>query len=384
MNKRGCKLSGERGSITLETAIALVAYISAVLTVSLFIRVAYVQGVVQHALIQTANEMATYSYIYSLTGANEINGALVDRKLTNDKDVSGAIDSVTNVYDEFTAGKYGDAASDASDLKSLDIKALLQSFCTSSIGEVYEVGKTTGFNLVTKALMKTYLPNDLDKFFKIGMFADTDSDFPIDLSYSTYFSNSDKDEIQLVAAYDLKLVSPIPIIDRNISIAQTAKARAWLASWKGSGASSDDTSTSSVWELSDFDRAEKIASTNSALNLQKDFKCIRGFNQSNGTASLYITMDIRNDSYTGKKSAMKSQIKSKLNNLEDYKSYSLAGTTVKAEDIKAVDYYVYIPKDASEDDKAKLREAASDLANENITTHDGRKIKPNIIVQEVQ
>lgn len=400
-----------KGSVSIEAAIALVITMSAVLTLSLFARVAYVQGVVQHALVQTANELATYSYFYSLTGLNQINNAVVQKTLKGKEPaenaaekVEKAITNVSDVYTKFTGKDYSGAASGVGaagsavkDLGSIDIKETLKGFCAAVGGELFEEGKTTALNEVTRMLMETYLPADKAKFYKLGMFAKrdgsssvsdfsvdsykhvTDGKFPIDLSYSSYFSNAEGDEILLVAVYDLKLVTPIPIINRPITIAQTAKARAWMAEWKPA---TTDSSTS-VWDLSYTERAKKIKSTNSKLNLPDNFECLAGFESSSGTASMFITIDVRNKTYSGKQNAIKNQINTKLTKLANFKSDKNSGIEVKQENIKSVNYYVYIPKDATAAQKADARAAASSLSNPSFELENGTRVPVNVIVKEI-
>lgn len=403
-------MSGERGSVTIETAIGLTVVISVVLTLSLFARVAYVQGVVQHALVQTANEMAAYSYFYSMTGLNQINDAIVEKKLTASAGASGAIDTVSNavenisnVYNQFTAGKYAEAGGNlgqawdsAMAVKDISITETLKSFCIALAGEATEGIKTALVNNVTKPVLQTYLPEDQMKFYKVGMFVDENGEyidvdsngFPIDLSYSTYFSNEAADEIYLVASYDLKLVTPIPVLDDPITIVQSAKTRAWFASWDESVSVDDtedeeDEDEQSVWDLPDVQRASKIASTNSALNLNENFKTIRGFNSSTGKASMFATIDVRTGTYSGNSSAIASKIESKITSLENYKDYKLMGKEVKVDDIKSVDYYVYIPQDATAAEKTAARTAANSIEKE-VELSNGEKVALNIIIKEVK
>ena len=68
-----------RASVSIEAAISLVVTMAVMLTLNAFIRVTYVHSVVQHALVQVGNEMATYDYVLSLLGFSEINKAAMYR-----------------------------------------------------------------------------------------------------------------------------------------------------------------------------------------------------------------------------------------------------------------------------------------------------------------
>lgn len=55
-----------KGSLSIEAAIALPLFTCFILSISLLIRIFNTHGIIQNALNQTANEMAEYSYIYSI------------------------------------------------------------------------------------------------------------------------------------------------------------------------------------------------------------------------------------------------------------------------------------------------------------------------------
>lgn len=71
----------ERGSMTVEAALFLVAFLAAFLTIINFGRLAKVQIVMQHALNNTAMQISQYGYILTRTGmADEINKTSEDAK----------------------------------------------------------------------------------------------------------------------------------------------------------------------------------------------------------------------------------------------------------------------------------------------------------------
>ncbi|NLP14289.1 MAG: pilus assembly protein [Clostridium sp.] len=66
-------LKNKNGSLTLEAAISLPIFMCVFLTIAFFMRVVYIQNNVQYALNGAANELATYSYLYSVSGFQELN-----------------------------------------------------------------------------------------------------------------------------------------------------------------------------------------------------------------------------------------------------------------------------------------------------------------------
>lgn len=210
-----------KGSVTIEATISLMVIMTVVLTFSSIIRVVHIHSVIQHSLVQTANEIAEYSYFYSLTGIDKLNNTAVSRGQASAETISAGIDEVEHVMNEFSNGKLV-----SPDMDKLDFKKIISSIIPALLGEVYDQGKSLTINtFVTKPLFKTYLPDNADQYLKENHVENGIDG--IDFSYSRYFANSDKDEIEIVAVYNVKFFAPIPIIDK-VTIIQSAKARAFF------------------------------------------------------------------------------------------------------------------------------------------------------------
>jgi hypothetical protein len=69
-------LKNKKGSLTLEAAISLPIFMCVFLTIAFFMRVVYIQNNVQYALNGAANELSTYSYLYSVSGFQELNDSV--------------------------------------------------------------------------------------------------------------------------------------------------------------------------------------------------------------------------------------------------------------------------------------------------------------------
>ncbi|HOA97279.1 TadE/TadG family type IV pilus assembly protein [Acetivibrio saccincola] len=78
-----------KGALTVEAAISLPLFICVFLSIAFFMRVAYIHNNVQYAINGAANELSTYSYLYSISGLQALND-----------EISGK------------AGEYGESASD--------------------------------------------------------------------------------------------------------------------------------------------------------------------------------------------------------------------------------------------------------------------------------
>ena len=216
-----------KGSATIEATISLITIITAVITFSMFIKVVYIHGIVQHAIIQTANEMAEYSYFYSLTGLDDINSSIGTATNEGREDVNNFIDDCTNFYNDISNGNFLSASLPG----EFDIKQVLIGFMTALTGNVYGQDKTTLINnTVTIPVFNSYLPESKEDFLKDNLVIQGVGNNGIDFSQSKYFENTDGyNEIEIVAVYNIKFVTPIPLI-KHLTVVQTAKSRAFFNS----------------------------------------------------------------------------------------------------------------------------------------------------------
>lgn len=370
----------QKGSITLEGAISTIVVMAIILSFGSFMKIVHVHGVVQHALIQTAEEISQYSYFYSLLGLNEVNDAAVQQGKEGSASVSESIEEVETFLKNIGNGQLVKP-----NTEKLDPKEMITALTKTLAGDLYGKAKTVTLNhVVAMPLLESYLPEDMDTFFEKNNVIQEGDFSGIDLGKSRFFENSDGfDEIELVAVYQMKVVSPIPIFDK-VTIVQSAKSRAFFsAPRKASGTSSEEVTTS-VWELSSFERAEVIVEQEGIPNnLPESFQALRGFDEQSGAASTYITMDLNSKSYQKERSAVRSRLKSKLNKLSDFEHDSNEDVSLDVSEIKRVDYYVVIPEDVDADTMTIFREEVERLGTE-IRLSDGKRVALNVIVKQVK
>ena len=206
----------------------------------------------------------------------------------------------------------------------------------------------------------------------------------IDLGKSRYFENSDGyDEIELVAVYQMKIVSPIPILDK-VTIVQTAKSRAFFAGKYSATSSKTEEIQMSVWELSNFERADVIVEKeNIPNNMPSTFEAVRGFDEKTGKASTYITLDLNSDTYKGKANQIHSKLQDKLHKIEKFKEDKKNDISLQCSQIKSVDYYVVVPKNVSKENFDVFQKEIEKLG-ESIRLSDGRNVKLNVIIKQVE
>ena len=215
----------ENGSVTIEATISLITIITAVLTLSMFMKVVYIHGIVQHALIQTASEMSEYSYFYSLTGLDDINSSIGTATNEGRNDINEFIDSCTKFYDDISNGNFSSTSLPG----DFDIKQVMIGFVSALAGNVYGSAKTELINnTVTINVFNSYLPDNKGEFLKNNLVIQGLGNYGIDFSQSKYFENTDGyNEIEIVAVYNIKFITPIPII-KQLTVVQTAKSRAFF------------------------------------------------------------------------------------------------------------------------------------------------------------
>lgn len=247
----------EKGAVIVEATLVIPMFIFLVITIMWVVNLCTAQAKVQIAVNNAAKEIASFSYLYGLTGINE------ERALNNEngKDATVTIDNAVAGMQSICSGlsNISDAGqqvySNGSDIENIlsstkdgyeDVKA-----GAGKIEDVYKVIKNdpkkflislgsatvnVGINQATSYLVAA----PLGKFFaekhlktatlsadeymkKLGVVGGFDG---IDFSMST-FCNSGSDEIKVVAAYQ---ISPIKFfnIDVKYNMIQAGKTKAWF------------------------------------------------------------------------------------------------------------------------------------------------------------
>lgn len=412
----------ERGSVTLEAAISLVMLMAVMLTLNIFIKVTYVHGIVQHALIQTANEMATYDYILSLLGVSALNDAVMNKTQGNagqatenlntanqliqsvDKtmdDFSGIMDTLGQTENnEGTAydmkGVFTDDTSGISDITGsiselgedissvgeyaqgfyntllnsdgkLDLKGLLKSYMYAAIGEGASAAKTVGLNLVTKALLRTYILQEVNgtKIDVLEKNLVVDGISGLDFSTSTYFDYPDTDEIELCCTYMIKVVSPIPIIE-YVPMINKVKVRAWQDKWSDVTLKAKTIENATSWWFENISEKSLNEKAITALGINNNLEggSFDSYNEHTKTVT-YIaatnlvktTGDFNFSNYLTKQ----------IRNLNNNNKYN--GVPLEKDDIETVKFIIAVPStkslEASETGIA-LTNLKNQLAQENV------------------
>lgn len=396
------KFRKKDGSLTVEAAIILPFFIMIILTIAFFIRVVHTQNIVQYAINQTANELSTYSYIYSATGVQKLHD---DTKTTLDEgenvfnnyasEITSSFEALNSSKPEIEANAEKLANGDLNNIDS--IETLLQTINEKKeAGEVLvdELGnaKAEVVNLkntlteISKdpkaALMsvgcvlangafeevKTYLATPIiktliRKHFKTVSESDenkrllnlhVDGGFEgLDFSESSIFK--DKQSIDIIVRYKIKTFLFLP----DVYIIQRAKVRAWL---DGNGSrvepkeetETTEVATSSVWDMNSFtDRGKEIQKLE-GRNLPDNFPVITKHDGS-GNVEKVISINLDDSTYQ-KPSNVKSKILSAARDLSSFNGAEHAGTVISGEDIKSKKLVVIVPEGTVSEELAAVLE----------------------------
>lgn len=341
----------------------------------MFLKVTYIHGIIHHALIQTANEVSTYSYIVSSLGLNELNEAVNNKTSSSVENVSQMLDNITGVLENVVGMNFKETKQGAEELIHGDFEYILKDFAEAVAMEVYDEGKTYVFNSITKPLFLSYIEQeDIFSFIEGGKDG-------IDFSQSRYFEPNEEEIIHLVANYQIKNISPISIIE-YVPITQGTKIRCWFPySQEEIDEQEKDKEINSIWNLTPLERHKYLALEGFMyFNLPDNFKSLRGFDKSSGEARTYISINLNDVSYKSKTNQIKSRLKSKLTAIMEFKEYTYEKVNIGVKDIKNVVYVIYIPVKADEEDKKAVYEFVEE--NINLKLSDGRSVNVEIKVEE--
>lgn len=264
------------GSLTVEASIVLPLFICVILTIGFFIKIVHTHEIIQYAINETANDMASSSYLYYSTGLYELETTFYEelnnrkvkvqeqkdkikeipqafeentqtfgddiKKLSNSIENGNGqeiVNSVSGIIE--TTNKSKDEVSQIYELivliKEDGLKENLKNLLAEGEIEVYHYLKTQIGNVIAKEQIKKHLSsygeeNLEERMKKLHIVTDRTKDnnglsrlYGLDFSRSNYLYGND--EIDIVVTYKIDLPLPFDFIG-EIPMIQRASARAWL------------------------------------------------------------------------------------------------------------------------------------------------------------
>lgn len=212
-------LGRQKGSLTVEASLVLPIFICAILTIGFLTKIVYTHEIIQHAITEAANEMASTSYLYYISGSyyidDTLSSKLEEKKKKSEEHISSIVDCSKEVYDFIGQIKvksnntYEDIASNPKD----EIIGLASLIANTELDKE----KTYIGNILIRHYIKKHGLTD-NRLKKL----DIDK---LDFSHSSYFNNNE--DIDVIVKYRVNIPLPIKFIN-HIPIVQRATTRAWL------------------------------------------------------------------------------------------------------------------------------------------------------------
>lgn len=373
------KNSSNKGSITVEAALALPLFLSIVISFAFLMRVVYTHELIQHAISETANEIAASGYIYHVSGLQEMHDTIQDgiksraqvfkehmaevidaygnlQEVYGEvKDLiakdgsssqggggSGAFESVDEAYETITStiDSLNTIVKTAEEIAENPLEELKSIAAYMLEGEFDEFKTRLCIPLVKLYMKKHFMTGkvtDMDK--RLKLLGVVDGSCGLDFSESGFFED-EKNEIDIVVGYKIKLPVPVRILP-DIYIVQRASVKAWLGG--NEKAVSNISDKDDIWSLSNFERGRKLREIFGG-NLPSNFPVIAKFEA--GTATMIKSIDLTAKTYQDSKE-VEEAINEYTDKLLEFKGqekpWGSKGIIIKEEEIKVKELLLILP-----------------------------------------
>lgn len=386
------EISVRKGSMTVEASIVLPIFISVIITIAFFVKIVYVHELIQHSITETADQMASYAYIYHISGLQGAHDSVRDGLKSRAELFK---DHLSTVMDSFKSLKSipGEAEGSIKDGNLQDTEDLIknagQNFknitgaagqaAQNPLGELESAAAMImggAFDNITTELciplvdfyMKKYLVTDeikdadtrLKGLNVIGGFSG------LDFSESSFFED-DSNDIDIVVKYKLSIPVPFKALPTLLMI-QRGDSKAWLGGDEvptEAGENGDD-----VWTLGNFQRGDALRKQFGA-NLPGTFPVISSFDPKTGVAVMIKSMDLTASSYRSKDGVEK-QLQQYIATLAAYKGqeepWGQKGIVIPGSGIKEKQLLLVIPENpVGQGVEDALNECISSAAKRGVT-----------------
>ncbi len=280
----------KKGSVTVEAALALPIFLCVVVSVVFLIKVVYTHEMMQHAITETAEEMASAGYILHISGLGEMNSTL-DSGMESRAQVFK--DHMDTVFESFNSlgglFRIGDTVQDIASNPADELK----NAAALVAGGVYDDLKTELFTPLVKVILKKYIASgsSRDADGRLRALNVRDGFGGLNFRDSAFLADENND-IDIIVRYKLKFPVPVKILP-ELEVIQRAVAKAWMGGDEASDILSGEDGED-LWALDNFTRGRKIRSLFGA-NLPFNFPVIAKFE--GGKATMIKSMDLTAASY---------------------------------------------------------------------------------------
>lgn len=356
-----------KGAMTVEAALVLPLLLCAFLSIVFIIKAVYAYELINHALNETASEIASSSYIYNVSGLRDLHDTV--RNGMNDKSevFAGQIGSVFDTFNSLKSVKrsmgqglqgvedsaallqdadrsFSDLINSAKATASDPLEELKSIVCYIARGTFDDV-KTQLFTPVVKLYMRKYFITedikDADQRLKLLNIEEGFSG--LDFSESSFLSDRDEN-IDIVVQYTIRLPLPVQFI-HGLNITQRVKVKAWMSGDEFTGVLKGSQNTEALWTLSNFQRGLKIRRAFGG-NLPSNYPVIASFKD--GKAVMIKSVDLTAQSYQKGDNAQK-LINEYIDVLAEFKGtekpWGSENIIIRERDIKNKELLLVIPED---------------------------------------
>lgn len=250
------KKRNEKGSLTVEATIVLPVFMIAVLLVVNIMNILMLHNRVQFAINAAAHELASYSYVYTVTG---IKSAVETVESDGDPYTSKIDETSNNILECMDAIQNLKTADDVENVKESgeksveSVKDLLSDPKGALIGAGY-IAAEKGIYEAQSAVGKTAIQGLTKKYIKQGTQSEdeyltkhgVDDGFKgLDFSGTSIYNDSDHKMVDVVVQYDINLLSYKAVINTpKLHVVQRVTVPAWL---DGDGDSPSDHELEKAW-----------------------------------------------------------------------------------------------------------------------------------------
>lgn len=246
-----------KGSLTMEASLVVPIFTFAILTIILFMKLVYVQEIMQKAINDSANGIAQFAYVYEASGFKKIGDKLVDNTNKGAALAEEHLAKTTQAIDAFSQieqGKEKLTSGDFSDVKDY-VKETNESLNTASdniesiIKDIKEkggvkreavsiislvgkcmLGETNkqATRVITTLMMYNSLEGDgMSANDRLKSLHVVQSLWQLDFDESSMFMDKDHKEVNVIVTYEVKIPIPFNLIPK-FTVTQRASALAWL------------------------------------------------------------------------------------------------------------------------------------------------------------
>lgn len=385
-----------KGSITVEAAIVLPVFICVVISLAMMMKLIYIHDVIQHAIDETANEIAAYSYIYHVSDLQELDNSMqntiennssqakrhaqtfIDAYETMEKTIQAGNSAAKDVK-KITSSKdsFGSKADEILD-KTSEIYSTSEQLAKENMQNIKELEKalnevsknpkkeaesvawmlSKGIQSDAKAIIAVpIIKQTIKKYLVQDRYSNADIRLKklnicggfngLDFYSSTFFKNNQ--DIDIIVKYKVELPLPIKVLP-DLYILQRSTARAWLEG--GDGTALDEMN---IWALPNKKRGMKIEEMYGG-NLPFDFPVIDVYDAATKTGTSIKSINLNKKTYKNN-AALKKKLTAYVDALKDRALISYKGKEYNLQNKKLI---LVIPKESiNENNKAVIDQVLS-------------------------